>query len=88
MPVPLNRTWVGWYWGAVFLTFLPAMLFILTFVSPKGPEWWVWFFEAAPDWLMWIVRALLAAWVAIAWQFQTQPLLRDLRRRREQASGA
>jgi hypothetical protein len=37
---------------------------------------------------MWIVRVLLAGWVAIAWRFQTQPLLRDLQRRREPVSGA
>jgi hypothetical protein len=83
----LERNWVSWYWGAVFLTFLPAMLFIMTFVSPKGPEWWVWFVDAAPEWLMWIVRALLVGWAAAAWKFQTRPLLQDLRRRREQASG-
>src|SRR5262245_12212079 len=82
----LNRSWVSWYWGAVFLTLLPTALFMMTFVSPKGPHWWVWFVDAAPDWLMWIVRALLVVWVAAAWKFQTRPLLQDLRRRREQAS--
>ena len=81
-----NRNSVSWYWSAGFLTFLPAMLFMLTFVSPKGPEWWVWFVDEAPDWLMWIVRALLVGWAAAAWKFQTRPLLQDLRRRREQAS--
>ena len=83
----LNRIWVSWHWGAVLLTLLPAVLFMMTFVSPKGPEWWVWFVDAAPDWLMWIVRALLVGWAAAAWKFQTRPLLQDLRRRREQASG-
>ena len=83
----LNRNRVSWHWGAVFLTLLPAVLFMMTFVSPKGPEWWVWFVDAAPDWLMWIVRALLVGWAAAAWKFQTRPLLQDLRRRREQASG-
>jgi len=82
----LNRNWVAWYWGAIFLTLLPAALFMMTFVRPKAPESWVWFFDAAPDWLMWIVRALLVVWVAAAWKFQTRPLLQDLRRRREQAS--
>jgi hypothetical protein len=79
----LNRNWVSWHWGAVFLTLLPAVLFMMTFVSPKGPQWWVWFVDAAPDWLMWIVRALLVGWAAAAWKFQTRPLLQDLRRRRE-----
>jgi hypothetical protein len=83
----LNRTWVSWYWGAVFLTFLPALLLVLTFVTPKGPEWWVWFVDVAPGWLMWIVRALLVGWVAAAWKLQTWPLLQDLRQRRESASG-
>ena len=79
----LNRTWVTWYWGAVFLTFLPALLLVLTFVTPKGPEWWVWFVDVAPDWLMWIVRGLLVGWVVAAWKFQSWPLLQDLHRRRE-----
>ena len=82
-----DRTWASWYWGAAFLTCLPAVLFMLTFVSPKGPAWWVWFVDVAPDWLMWIVRALLVGWVAAAWKFQSRPLLQDLRRRRESASG-
>ena len=83
----LDRTWVSWYWGAVFLTFLPALLLVLTFVTPKGPEWWVWFVDTAPDWLMWIVRALLVGWVAAAWKFQSWPLFQDLHRRKESASG-
>ena len=83
----LDRTWVSWYWGAAFLTFLPALLLVLTFVTPKGPEWWVWFVDLAPDWLMWIVRALLVGWVAAAWKFQSWPLLQDLHRRKESASG-
>jgi hypothetical protein len=83
-----NRNWVSWYWGAVFLTLLPASLFVLTFVSPKGPAWWVWFVDAAPDWLMWIVQAFLAGWTVAAWKYQTRPLLQDLRRRWEQASAA
>jgi hypothetical protein len=88
MPVQqLNRNWVSWYWGAVFLTLSPAVLFMMTFVSPMGPAWWVWFVNAAPPWLMWVVRALLVMWAAAAWKFQTRPLLRDLRRRRDQASG-
>jgi len=82
-----DRTWVSWYWGAVFLTFLPALLFVLTFVTPKGPEWWVWFVDVTPGWLMWIVRALLVGWVAAAWKFQSWPLLQDLHRRRKSASG-
>jgi hypothetical protein len=84
----LDRKWVSWYWGAVFLTFLPALLLVLTFVTPKGPAWWVEFVDVAPGWLVWAVRALLAGWVAAAWTFQTRPLLHDLRRRREAAAAA
>jgi hypothetical protein len=79
----LDRTWVSWYWGALFLTFLPALLLVLTFVTPKGPEWWVWFVDVTPEWLMWIVRGLLVGWVVAAWKFQSWPLLQDLHRRRE-----
>lgn len=83
----IDRTWVSGCWGAVFLTVLPALLLVLTFVTPRGPEWWVWFVDVAPDWLIWIVRTLLVGWVAAAWQFQSWPLLQDLHRRRESASG-
>jgi hypothetical protein len=88
MPVqndsPSDRQWGSWYFGALLLTIIPIVFLLLTFVTPRGPEWWVWFVDAAPTWLMWIVRALLLGWVVAAWKFQTRPLLIDTRRRREE----
>ena len=88
MPVqntgPSDRQWVSWYLGALLLTVIPTVFLLLTFVTPKGPEWWVWFVDVAPTWLMWVVRALLLGWVVAAWKFQTWPLLKDTRRRRKE----
>jgi hypothetical protein len=88
MPVqntsPSARQWASWDFGALLLTFIPAMLLLVTFIPPKGPEWWVWFADVAPAGLMWTVRALLLGWVVAAWRFQTWPLLKDNRRRRDE----
>jgi hypothetical protein len=44
---PSDRQWASWYFGALLLTLIPTLFLLLTFITPKGPEWWVWFVDAA-----------------------------------------
>jgi hypothetical protein len=88
MPVPLNqetRSQLGVY---LLFTFLPALVLVWSFASPKGPEEFVVILREGPEWVVWVGRVILAGVLVMNWQFVGRPALQEFRRSSGQDSGA
>jgi hypothetical protein len=66
-------------WVCVFFPLVPALLLVVSFASPKGPEELVVILREGPEWVVWIARVILAGVVVINWQFVGRPALQELR---------
>jgi hypothetical protein len=74
--------------AAFFFPSLPAGLFLMTFIEPKGPPWLVAIEPKGPPWLVWITRVVLAGLLAGVCQFVSRPMLREFRRGSREAPDA
>jgi hypothetical protein len=75
-------------WVYLFFTFMPALVLVASFASPKGPEELVVILREGPAWVVWVARVILAGVVVINWQFVGRPALQQFRRSSGQDSGA